>query len=141
VHPFFLQLGNNRRRIFIGESLLNALFAGWSTNQGNSYTSRMQITTGIAHGTDVIYSHANTLRFAIPAKKQSPVLATLFQGPAQLPPFKLKFVQVNLACFEPKFSRLLVAWMTHKHIEQYAARIFADHTVGFVCERPLAVIT
>jgi hypothetical protein len=52
----------------------------------------------------------------------------------------MKFVQINLARFEPKFSRLLIAWMTHKHIEQYATRILADHTVGRAYKRPLAVI-
>ena len=102
----------------------------------------MQITTGIAHGTDVIHSHADTLRFAVPAKKTiACYFAAFILGLLlQLPPFKMKFVQINLARFEPKFSRLLIAWMTHKHIEQYATRILADHTVGRAYKRPLAVI-
>jgi hypothetical protein len=30
--------------------------------------------------------------------------------------------------------------MTHKHIEQYAARILADHTVSFARKRALTVV-
>jgi hypothetical protein len=36
---------------------------------------------------------------------------------------------------------LLIAGLTYKHIEQYAGRIFADHTISFVSQRPLTVIT
>jgi hypothetical protein len=30
--------------------------------------------------------------------------------------------------------------MTYKHIEQYAGRILADHTISFASKRPLTVI-
>jgi hypothetical protein len=36
---------------------------------------------------------------------------------------------------------LLIAGLTYKHIEQYAGRILADHTISFASQRPLTVIT
>jgi hypothetical protein len=37
--------------------------------------------------------------------------------------------------------RLLVAGMTHNHVQQYpACRVFADHMVSFACKSPLTMI-
>jgi hypothetical protein len=102
----------------------------------------MQITTRIAHGTDVIHSHAGILPFEIPAREQSPASSPRlsYNMLAQLPPFKIKFVQVDFARFESKFLRLLVAGMTHDHVEQYPTCVFADHAKSFARQPPLAVI-
>jgi hypothetical protein len=54
---------------------------------------------------------------------------------------KQTVVQIKLAGFKSKFLRLLVARLTHNHVEQYpACRIFAHHMVSFARERPLAMI-
>jgi hypothetical protein len=49
----------------------------------------MQITTGIAHGTDVIHSHAGILPFAIPAKENNRLLIrrVILWLASHLPPF------------------------------------------------------
>jgi hypothetical protein len=98
----------------------------------------MKITTRIAHGTDAIHCHAAILR---PKNNRLQVRRICLYA-IQLPPLRERFVvQVKLAGFKSKFLRLLVARMTHNHVEQYpACLIFADHTVSFARERPLTVI-
>jgi hypothetical protein len=60
---------------------------------------------------------------------------------AQLPPFEIKFIQVNFARFESEFLRLSIAWLTHNHVQQYpASLVFADQMVSFAREDSLTMI-
>jgi hypothetical protein len=99
----------------------------------------MKITTCIAHGTDVIHRHVAILHPT--ARKQLPQFAASLYTANSAYLLCYKVVQVKLAGFKPKFFRLLVARMTHYHVEQYPAyRIFADYTVSFARKPTLTMI-
>jgi hypothetical protein len=60
---------------------------------------------------------------------------------AQLPPFKVKFFQVDFVRFESEFLRFLIARLAHNHVQQYpASLVFADQTVSFAREDSLTMI-
>ena len=101
----------------------------------------MEITTRIAHGTDVIHATLVSSPLKLLPKNNRLQIRRVYYLLAQLPPFKIKVLQVDFMRFESEFLCFLIARLTHNHVQQYpASLVFADQPVSFARERSLTMI-